>query len=386
MKDIMTSLRADTRLVIARSVSRQRPCPSAALTLLLGWGPCALACVIGALTVMSDQPRLMRYDALLFVFYSFAALPVTALLHALWRSGTALRTVSWLLLVTTFAAAWGATALLFKLSLSTHLLSGDFHWSAILLRMQTIWFLLMAYCAMYIGMGYQLVAMEEQRRALAATALAKEAELKALRYQVHPHFLFNTLNAISTLVIDERPGDATRMLAQLADFLRVTLAKQTSHEVTVAEELAFTERYLDIEKVRLGERLAVDLTVGSSALSAAVPYLLLQPLVENAIRHGIARRPEGGLLRIEIDVVTERLHVMVWNEGIAEQDFGSPSGEKDGGAIGLQNVRDRLNYLYASDYRFVMSVAEDGSCLVTADLPYRPLADSQTSSDGAITP
>ncbi|HUA81836.1 MAG TPA: histidine kinase, partial [Dyella sp.] len=374
------------RWVPAHSISRHRPCPSAALTWLLGWGPCALACIIGALTVMSDQPGLMRYDALLFVFYSLAALPVTALLRTLWRRGVPVRTAAWLLLLTTFVAAWAAMALLFKLSLSIHVLSGEFHWSQILLRMQTIWFLLMAYCAMYIGMGYQLVAMEEQQRALAAAALAKEAELKALRYQVHPHFLFNTLNAISTLVIDERPGDATRMLAQLADFLRVTLAKQTSHEVTVAQELAFTEHYLEIEKIRLADRLAVNLAVGSSALDAAVPYLLLQPLVENAIRHGIARRPEGGLLRIEIDVVSQRLHLAVWNEGVAEQDIAQPSGEEEGGAIGLQNVRDRLDYLYAADYRFAISVAEDGSCLVTVDLPYRPMAHHQTSPDIAITP
>jgi len=335
---------------------------------------------------MIDQPGLMRYDALVFVFYTLAALPITALLRKMWRRETPFRVVSWLLLATTFAAALGATALLVKLALYTHVLTGDFRWESILLRMQTVWFLLMAYCAMYIGMGYHLVALEETQRAIAATALTKEAELKALRYQVHPHFLFNTLNAISTLVVDERPGDATRMLAQLADFLRVTLANQTSHEIAVEQELAFTEHYLEIEKVRLGERLVVNLMIDPSALNAAVPYLLLQPLVENAIRHGIARRPEGGLLRIEIDVVTERLRVDVWNEGVAGQDVASSSDEEEGGAIGLQNVRDRLDYLYATDHRFAMSVAEDGSCLVTADLPYRPLTHRQTPLGVAITP
>lgn len=335
---------------------------------------------------MSDQPGLMRYDALIFVFYTLAALPITALLRSMWRTKIALRTVSWLLLLVTFVAALVATALLVKLALFMHVVTGEFHWESTLLRMQTIWFLLMAYCAMYFGMGYHLVALEETRRAIAATALAKDAELKALRYQVHPHFLFNTLNAISTLVIDERPADATRMLAQLADFLRVTLAKKTSHEVTVAEELAFTEHYLEIEKVRLGERLTVNLTVGSSALNAAVPYLLLQPLVENAIRHGIARRVEGGELRIQIDAVNKRLHVAVWNEGVGEQGSEQPSGEEEGGAIGLKNVRDRLDYLYGTDHRFAINVVEDGSCLVAADLPYRVLTDNQESSHVAAIP
>ncbi|WP_158544975.1 sensor histidine kinase [Dyella monticola] len=332
---------------------------------------------------MSEQPGLMRYDALLFVFYSLAALPITGLLRAVWRREIPLRTISWLLLVSTFVTALVATALFVKVALSIGVMTGGFHWNAILLRMQTIWFLLMAYCAMYIGVGYQLVALEETRRALAATALAKEAELKALRYQVHPHFLFNTLNAISTLVIDERPGDATRMLAQLADFLRMTLTQQVSHEVSVSQELAFTEHYLDIEKVRLGERLTVDLAVSSNALDAAVPYLLLQPLVENAIRHGIARRPEGGQLRIDIEVVAERLHLTVWNQGVAEQGESSPD-EGEGSAIGLQNVRDRLSHLYATDYQFAMSVAEDGSCLVEAHLPYRAMAHSQASLSGAL--
>ena len=363
-------------------LSHHRPYPSAALTLLLGWGPCALACVIGALTVISEQPALMRYDGLLFVFYSLAALPITVLLRATWRKEMPLRNVSWLLLVSTFVTALIATALFVKLAVSIGVMTGGFHWNAILLRMQTIWFLLMAYCAMYIGVGYHLVALEETRRALAATALAKEAELKALRYQVHPHFLFNTLNAISTLVIDERPGDATRMLAQLADFLRMTLTQQASHEVSVSQELAFTEHYLDIEKVRLGDRLVVDLAVSPDTLDAAVPYLLLQPLVENAIRHGIARRPEGGRLRIDIDVVAARLHITVWNEGVAEQGGESPSDDGESGAIGLQNVRDRLKYLYATDYRFAINMSEDGSCRVEAHLPYRVLALSEATLNG----
>lgn len=385
MKNMLASSHAGHGLALVSTVSRQRPYPSVPLTLLLGWGPCALACVIGASTVLADQPGLARYDALIFVFYTLAALPTTALLRKMWRKGTPIRIVASLLLVTTFVAALGATAMLVKIALYTHVVTGDFRWDSILLRMQTVWFLLMAYCAMYIGMGYYLLALEEARRAIAATALAKEAELKALRYQVHPHFLFNTLNAISSLVVDDRPGDATRMLAQLADFLRVTLANQASHEVTVEEELAFTEHYLEIETVRLGERLAVNLMVSSSAMDAAVPYLLLQPLVENSIRHGITRRSEGGLLRIEIDVVMKRLHIAIWNEGIANHDIAPPP-EEEGGAIGLQNVRDRLNHLYAADHRFAMSVAEDGSCLVTADLPYRRLAHTQMSLDAAITP
>lgn len=369
---------------MARSL--RRTSPPAGLTVLIGWGPCLLACVIGALTVIKDQPGLMRYDGLIFVFYSLAAIPITMLLRSMWRAGTRLRIVSWSLLIATFLAALAATALLYKLALSTGVLQGGFLWSSILLRMQTIWFLLMAYCAMYIGVGYYLLTLEEQKRTLAAMASAKEAELKALRYQVHPHFLFNTLNAISTLVVDERPRDATRMIAQLADFLRATLSNRPSHEVSVAEELSFAESFLDIEKVRLGERLIVDITAEPDALSASVPYLVLQPLIENAIRHGIARRPEGGRMCIRVALVAERLHITVWNEGIVGHEVEKPLDAGDSGAIGLQNVRERLRYLYDDDHHFAMSVADDGSCQVSIDLPYHPVPQRDDVSSASIRP
>lgn len=365
---------------VFKSQPLRRTCPPALLTALIGWGPCLLGCVIGALTVIKDQPALMRYDGLLLLFYTLAAFPITALLRAMWHHGLPLRVVSWLLLVTTFLAALVATAFLYKFALSYDVLKGNFQWSAILLRMQTIWFLLIAYCAMYIGVGYYLMTQEEQRKTLAAVTLAKEAELKALRYQVHPHFLFNTLNAISTLVVDERPRDATRMIAQLADFLRTTLSHHASNEVTVEEELTFTERYLEIEKVRLGERLAVELTVGPKALAAAVPYLLLQPLVENAIRHGIARRPAGGRLLIGIDVAAERLQISVWNEGVDEHFSDKVLDTNDGEAIGLQNVKERLRHLYNDDSHCTMRLEIDGSCLVLIDFPYRLMTTSIDAS------
>lgn len=366
--------------------SLRRTCPPAGLTGLIGWGPCLLACVIGALTVLKDQPRLMAYDGLIFVFYSLAAIPITALLGGMWRAGTPLRTVSWSLLLATFLAALGATALLYGLGLSIGVIQGSFQWSAILLRMQTIWFLLMAYCAMYVGVGYYLLTLEEQKRTLAATALAKDAELKALRYQVHPHFLFNTLNAISTLVVDERPVDATRMIALLADFLRATLSSRPSHEVSVEEELSFAESFLDIEKIRLGQRLMVDITAGPDTLSAAVPYLLLQPLIENAIRHGIARRQEGGHMRIQIASVTGRLHITVWNEGVSERASEKPLDADDNGAIGLKNVRERLRHLYDDDHQCVMNVSGDGTCQVFIDLPYHPVPRRDNVASASITP
>ncbi len=174
-------------------------------------------------------------------------------------------------------------------------------------------------------------------------------------------------------LVTQRTDAATRMIARLGDFLRATLEGSGAHEVTLAEELALTEHYLDIEKARLGDRLTVTVRVGPDTLSAAIPHLLLQPLVENAIRHGIAPRREGGRLEIAAERTPERLQLRLRNDGVVQQSTQSPSGES---AIGLNNVRERLQRLYEDDHRFALDIADDGSCEVVIDLPCRPLSNN----------
>jgi two-component system sensor histidine kinase AlgZ len=218
---------------------------------------------------------------------------------------------------------------------------------------------------------------QEQRRADAAVATAHEAELRALRYQLQPHFLFNTLNAISTLVLEEHAREATRMIARLGDFLRATLHGSGAHEVALVEELTLTECYLDIEKARLGERLAVELRVATDTARASVPWLLLQPLVENAIRHGIAPRRGAGRLLIESQRVGGNLRIVVINDAapMASQTL-SPSDEEPP-AIGLRNVRKRLQRLYGQAYRFEADVRTDGCYEVRIELPFRTADDER---------
>ena len=153
---------------------------------------------------------------------------------------------------------------------------------------------LIAWSALYFGIKHYGTVEEQRSRLLASEATAREAQLQALRYQLQPHFLFNTLNAISSLVVSKQPELATEMIAKLAALLRNTLSFPEAHVVTLREELAVTEEYLAIEQVRFGPRLAVSLSVSSEAYEAQVPRFLLQPIVENAIRHGIGRRPNGG--------------------------------------------------------------------------------------------
>jgi two-component system sensor histidine kinase AlgZ len=202
--------------------------------------------------------------------------------------------------------------------------------------------------------------------------LAREAELRALQYQLHPHFLFNTLNSISALVTDGRSPDATRMIARLGDLLRATLERSDTREVMLAEELSLTEYYLDIEKARLGRRLQVNMVVGPGVLQALLPPLLLQPLVENAIRHGIAPRTMGGVMRLRVDREQDVLVIELCSDGVPAPEDDHPRRST---AIGLSNVRKRLMALYPDRHSLDFALAPDGACTVRITLPYRLAAE-----------
>jgi signal transduction histidine kinase len=227
-------------------------------------------------------------------------------------------------------------------------------------------FIILAWSMLYVGAKYYRDLQDERERALAAEGLAHQAHLRALRYQLNPHFLFNTLNAISTLIVEHKNRDAERMVARLSDFLRLTLESATAAEVPLAEELAFARQYLDIQQIRFGDRLAVRYDVDAEALSACVPPLLLQPLVENAVRHGITPREEGGLLTLDARRVDDRLHLRVTDDGPGPPDDVSPASTQ---GVGLANVQARLQALYGDAARFRMDRA-DGGCVVSLTLPF----------------
>ncbi|GLQ88228.1 sensor histidine kinase [Dyella flagellata] len=352
------------------------------LTFLIGWGPCILANVISALAMVGAPSRELWFHAFVLLFYSLAAIPLAVLLRRLWQRPMRLGKGIPLLIATTLLLALVVTSLGYMFGLHEGEFRPPFQWSYVLTGMQSMWFLLMVFCAMYLGTGYYLATQTEARRVLEATTLTREAELRALRYQLNPHFLFNTLNAISTLVVEKRTGDATRMLARLGDFLRVTLDDQKAHEVSLAEELSLTEHYLDIEKVRFGERLTVSLRVGADAMQAAVPYLILQPLVENAIRHGIAHRPQGGKIQIAATANNQRLQLQISNDGHASLPISALLDRSEPTSVGLRNVRERLQRLYANDHHMTMNVDEDGHCVVSIDLPHR--CTSEPSAIGQV--
>ena len=200
-----------------------------------------------------------------------------------------------------------------------------------------------------------------ERRVLETEVTAREAELRALRAQLNPHFLFNSLNSVNALIGTD-PEGARRMCEGLGDFLRRTLALGARETVSLGEELALVERYLGIEQVRFGERLRVELIVEPGATACRVPPLLLQPLVENAVKHGIQDRVEGGAVRIEAVREGGLLRLVVENP--VDDDAPVRRGE----GVGLDNVRRRLEVFGARDARLVTS-RQGGRFRVTLTLP-----------------
>jgi two-component system LytT family sensor kinase len=198
--------------------------------------------------------------------------------------------------------------------------------------------------------GQRALLLREER----LRRLLTEAELKALRTQVDPHFLFNTLNTIADL-ISENPGQAERMTVRLAECFRYALATHSRDFSTLDEELNFARHYLDIEQVRFGERLHVQLSRGDAKGNEAIPSLLLQPLLENAIRHGLAPVREGGRVTVSAQMEGERLRLRVEDDGV-----GLSPGYASREGIGLRNVRERLHTLYGQAAEFIIGARSGG--------------------------
>jgi hypothetical protein len=243
---------------------------------------------------------------------------------------------------------------------------------------------LLAWCGLYVGAVYAR-EIEHQReqigrereRALEARAEARDAQLRALRYQLDPHFLFNTLNAISTLVAEGQREAAQSTISRLADFLRATLDDRDVPEITLARELELVDRYLAIERVRLQERLQVSIEASEEALAAHVPALLLQPLVENAVRHGIARGHGQGRLAVVASRRGNRLHVSVSDAS----DGAAPAGDVAAAPIGLGlgNTRARLAVLFDGDFGLTVET-RGGATHVDINLPFRSVAALERAS------
>ncbi|MGH9629909.1 MAG: sensor histidine kinase, partial [Bryobacteraceae bacterium] len=229
------------------------------------------------------------------------------------------------------------------------------------------------------AVGYYRKYQEREKQALRLELHSSElktqlmrAQLSTLKAQLQPHFLFNTLNAIMVLVRQQKTQDAEETLAHLSDLLRCVLEDVDAHEVSLRRELEYLQLYLSIEQVRFQDRLRVEISADAAALDAAVPHMGLQPIVENAIRHGIGRSSSAGRIDIGAARVGNRLEIQVRDDGpgLSTAHAGQPSG------IGLANTRARLAQLYGDSGYLTIENGPDGGAIATVVVPYRLMSGS----------
>ncbi len=229
-----------------------------------------------------------------------------------------------------------------------------------------------------VGAGYAIeyYRLYQERRLRAADLEARlaQTQLEVLKMQLHPHFLFNALNTVSALVHKDVEL-ADRMISRLGDLLRLSLQDSGVQEVSLKRELEFLDPYIEVEQARFGDRLKVDLSIDNDTLDAQVPNLLLQPLVENAIRHGIAPRTRGGNVSVKANRDNGVLHLTVRDDG-----GGLPEDwNEDDGGVGLSNTRARLERLYGKEHLFELRNGTDGGLEVRLTMPFRSTNDDGES-------
>ncbi|MBB4614715.1 sensor histidine kinase [Novosphingobium taihuense] len=244
--------------------------------------------------------------------------------------------------------------------------------------------LVISWTGLYYAINFFLQVEEQNDQLMRLEAQATSAQLAMLRYQLNPHFLFNTLNSISTLVLLKQTEPANAMLSRLSSFLRYTLVNEPTARVTVAQEIETLKLYLDIERMRFEERLRTEFRIDDAVRSGLMPSLLLQPLVENAIKYAVSPLEYGAEITVEAQLVGPMLRVTVSDTGPGLPPGTDPSSvfgvSSDSTGIGLANIRDRLVQAYGENQRFDISNRPEGGFQVVLELPFEAKPDAVQAS------
>jgi Histidine kinase len=344
----------------------QRRKPNFWLLQIGGWTIYGLATAISYIPFRHVREE-VDYRLAFFFTTFFASFIIHILCRSLWLRSTPLASAMFYSVLLSYGLGVLCTALSAVIALH---FAGDatpLSWSMVAARAFEAAIVLIAWSALYFGIKHYATVEEQKARLLASEATAREAQLQALRYQLQPHFLFNTLNAISSLVVSRQPELATEMIAKLAGLLRSSLSFPEAHAVTLREELALTEEYLSIEQVRFGPRLVVMVSISPEAYEAQVPRFLLQPLVENAVRHGISRCASGGEIAIRASTQQGQLQIQVENDSADE----TPGAfEQQGHGLGLANTQTRLEKLYGGHASVNISSRLNRRFLISISFPF----------------
>lgn len=226
-----------------------------------------------------------------------------------------------------------------------------------------------AWSALYYGINFYIIVEMQADAMLKLESQASRAQLAMLRYQLNPHFLFNTLNSISTLVLLKQTERANIMLSRLSSFLRYTLANEPMGHVTLQQEVETLKLYLEIEKMRFEERLRPSFDIQDAVKQALLPSLLLQPLVENAIKYAVTPCEEGAEIAVEARLIGERVQIIVSDTGPGLNEASVQHSMSTG--VGLTNIRDRLQQAYGGDHRFDTRSYPEGGFGVIIDIPFQ---------------
>ncbi|MEO5937852.1 MAG: histidine kinase [Sphingomonas sp.] len=341
----------------------------------VGWGGYVLLRSVSIFSVANSLSLQVFVQILLQAIVGYCVTVLLSTLYAYYRQMPRLQeillTVLTLGAATLLAATINAWALSFQPvnGASGAMASPGVTLKSIVSQLFLTFTVLGGWTALYFGINFYLIVEEQNDQLERLGTQASSAQLAMLRYQLNPHFLFNTLNSISTLVLLKETERANAMLSRLADFLRFTLIYEPTAHVTVAQEVQTLKLYLEIEKMRFEARLRPVFEIDPRAERARLPSLLLQPLVENAIKYAVTPSEEGAEIAVSARLVGERVRIAVSDTGpgLIENKLG-PSLST---GVGLANIRDRLVQAYGPDHRFDSRSTPGGGFVVEIEIPYQ---------------
>lgn len=344
---------------------------------LIGWGGAMLLRSTTALTNNPDRPLDFLVLVLIATITGFSISQVLSVVYG--NLITRRPIITWSLTVVALAVAVSVSAFINAWTISLYQAGSEANFTSLVLGVFYLdMTMLGAWSALYYAINFFLQVEEQNDRLERLEAQATAAQLAMLRYQLNPHFLFNTLNSISTLVLLKQTAPANAMLTRLSSFLRHTLVMQPGAKVTIAEEVETLQLYLEIERMRFEERLRTEFTIDPAAAMALIPSMLLQPLVENAIKYGVSAQEEGARISLAAQVLGNRLRLTVSDTGPGMQGSrrndiieNSPgAGHAVSTGVGLANIRDRLAQAYGEDHRFDIVTPAGGGFTVIIEIPY----------------
>ncbi len=338
---------------------------------LLGWGGAVI--LRAATSIANERPADFLIVVMIAAIAGFSISTVLSVVYSNLINRSPL--VTWTATAVTLAIAVGVSAFINAWTIDVYQGGSEASFAQLMLGVFYIdMTLLGAWSALYYAINFFLQVEQQADRLERLETQATSAQLAMLRYQLNPHFLFNTLNSISTLVLLGETRPANAMLTRLSSFLRHTLVNQPGGKVTVAQEVETLKLYLDIERMRFEERLRTDFRVDDKAARGCIPSFLLQPLIENAIKYGVSAQEEGARINLSAQVIGNMLRLIVSDTGPglqgtqrnAETLAATPSST----GVGLANIRDRLAQAYGENHRFEIETPPDGGFTVIIELPY----------------